>query len=49
LEDNIKIDLKLDRKVWTGFLWLRIRTSGAAVYAVMNIRVLLKEGNFINR
>jgi hypothetical protein len=28
-EDNIKIDLKKqDTKVWTGFIWLKIGTSG---------------------
>jgi hypothetical protein len=25
---NIKIDLKRDRMVWTGSIWLRIGTSG---------------------
>jgi hypothetical protein len=27
-EDNIKMDLRYDRVVWTGLIWLRIRTSG---------------------
>jgi hypothetical protein len=26
--DNIKIDLRWDRMVWTGLIWLRIGTSG---------------------
>jgi hypothetical protein len=26
--DNIKMDLMLDGVVWTGFVWLRIGTSG---------------------
>jgi hypothetical protein len=27
-EDNIKIDLKWDARAWTGFVWLRMETSG---------------------
>jgi hypothetical protein len=26
--DNIKMDLSYDEVVWTGLIWLRIRTSG---------------------
>jgi hypothetical protein len=26
--DNITIDLRYDRVVWTGFIWLRIGTNG---------------------
>jgi hypothetical protein len=26
--DNIKMDLRQDRVVWIGSIWLRIRTSG---------------------
>jgi hypothetical protein len=26
--DNIIIDLRYDRVVWTGFIWLRIETCG---------------------
>jgi hypothetical protein len=26
--DNIKIDLREDGMVWTGSIWLRIKTSG---------------------
>jgi hypothetical protein len=25
-EDNVKTDLKLDRRVWAGFMWFRLRT-----------------------
>jgi hypothetical protein len=25
---NVKMDLKLDRKKWTGYIWLIIRSSG---------------------
>ena len=28
-EDNIKIDVKYELEVCTGFVWLRIETSGA--------------------
>jgi hypothetical protein len=27
-EDNIKIDLRYDGVVWTGFIWLRISSRG---------------------
>jgi hypothetical protein len=27
-KDNIKTDLKLDGRVWTGLIWLMIGTSG---------------------
>jgi hypothetical protein len=27
-EDNIKMDLKLSEWIWTGFIWLNIRTGG---------------------
>jgi hypothetical protein len=27
-EDNIRMDLREDGVVWTGLIWLRIRTSG---------------------
>jgi len=27
-EDNIKVDLKLCVRMWTGFIWLRIGCSG---------------------
>jgi hypothetical protein len=26
--DNIKMDLKRDKVVWSGLIWLRIETSG---------------------
>jgi hypothetical protein len=27
-KDNIKMDLKLVRRTWTGFMWFRIQTKG---------------------
>jgi len=27
-EDNIKTDLKMERRAWTGLIWLRILTGG---------------------
>jgi hypothetical protein len=31
LEDNIKMDLRWDEVVWTGFIWLRLGTSRGLV------------------
>jgi hypothetical protein len=31
-EDNIKMDLRKDRMIWTGLIWLRIRTSGVLLW-----------------
>jgi hypothetical protein len=37
-EDNVKKDLKLDGKPWTGFIWLRMGTSdGTVVNTVMKV------------
>jgi hypothetical protein len=36
--DNIKMDLREKWVIWTGLIWLRIRTSGL-VNTVMNLRV----------
>jgi hypothetical protein len=38
--DSIKMDLRYDRMVWIGLIWLRIGTSGGAfVNTVLNLRV----------
>jgi len=49
---DVKITLerileKLGWKVWTGFIWLRIGTSGGRVNTVMNLQVPYKAGNFL--
>jgi hypothetical protein len=31
-EDNIKMDLRLDRAVWTGLILLRVGSSGELLY-----------------
>jgi hypothetical protein len=38
-EDNIKKDHKYGFRVWIGFMWLRIGTSGRLVYTVMILLV----------
>jgi hypothetical protein len=38
-KNNIKVDLKYGVKVWTGSIWLRIRTSGG-LNTEMNLKVL---------
>jgi hypothetical protein len=49
-EDNIKINLrKIKFEVFTGFIWLKIRTYGRLfVNMVINLRVPLKGREFLD-
>lgn len=44
-EDYIEMDLKLDVKIWTGFSWPRLESSGRLVSMVMNDYQLIKDSD----